>query len=144
MIIRFPALSSAYATARISQPTQSGIFYAKIGVEIPMSNTDKKRAVMVTAWGMVKRNGFTIGEALRTAWKNIKLKIKMATGAIKFTFEKADGTIREAWGTLKQELINYKPNGKGRPTAAHLQLFWDVEADGYRCFDKSRLIEIFG
>ena len=109
-----------------------------------MSNTDKRRAVMNTAWAMVKNNGLNIAEAMKVAWKNIKLKIAMLAGKVRFTFKKADGTIREAVGTLVAGAINYTPNGRGRPTPNHLQLFWDCDAGGYRSFCKTRLMDIMG
>lgn len=33
--------------------------------------------IMTLAWQMVKRNGFTMSEALKKAWANIKLKARM-------------------------------------------------------------------
>ena len=35
------------------------------------------REVMRMAWQMVKKNGYSMSEALKTAWMNIKLKAAM-------------------------------------------------------------------
>ena len=58
------------------------------------------REVMRMAWQMVKKNGYSMSEALKTAWMNIKLKAAMKERIVKFYFQKVDGSIREAYGTL--------------------------------------------
>lgn len=47
-----------------------------------MSNERKSilAGVMSLAWQFVKRNGFTMSEALKCAWANMKLKAAMRTG----------------------------------------------------------------
>ena len=44
-----------------------------------MSNAFRSQTseVMCLAWQMVKRNGYSMSEALKTAWMNIKLKAAM-------------------------------------------------------------------
>ena len=61
--------------------------------------------IMSLAWQFVKRNGFTMSEALKVAWANMKLKAAMKQRIVKFYFQKVDGSIREAYGTLKENLI---------------------------------------
>ena len=72
-----------------------------------MSNTFRSQIseVMCLAWQMVKRNGYTMSEALKTAWTNIKLRVAMKERIVKFYFQKVDGSIREAYGTLKDSLL---------------------------------------
>ena len=62
-----------------------------------MSNTFRSQIseVMCLAWQMVKRNGYTMSEALKTAWTNIKLRAAMKERIVKFYFQKVDGSIRE-------------------------------------------------
>lgn len=72
-------------------------------------NTSKSKRnqlseVMILAWQFVKRNGFSMSEALRCAWVNIKLKVAMKSRIVKFYFQKVDGSLREAYGTLKGEV----------------------------------------
>lgn len=43
---------------------------------------------MSLAWQFVKRNGFTMSEALKLAWANIKLKAAMKQRIVKFYFRK--------------------------------------------------------
>lgn len=97
--------------------------------------------IMSQAWQMVKRNGFTMAEALRKAWLNFKLRAKMANGIAKFYFEKVDGTLREAYGTLKSELL---PESKGteRKPNPMVQVYYDTEKCEYRCFKVANLARI--
>lgn len=41
------------------------------------------------------------------------LKTKMANGIAHFAFKKTDGSIREAWGTIQENIAAAKTNGKG-------------------------------
>lgn len=72
--------------------------------------------IMRLAWQFVKRNGYTMAEALRTAWLNIKLKAKMAQGIAKFYYSKVDGTMREAYGTLNPSLMPEQRAQSASPT----------------------------
>ncbi len=97
--------------------------------------------IMSQAWQMVKKNGYTMAEALRIAWLNFKLRIKMMSGIVKFYFTKVDGTVREAYGTLKTELL---PAIKGteRKTNPTVQTYYDTEKGEYRCFKVANLARI--
>lgn len=98
------------------------------------------REIMKLAWQMVKRNGFTMSEALKTAWRNIKLKARLHTGIVKFYFQKVDGSIREAYGTLKGSLIP-ATSGDDRKRNDTVQVYFDTEKQEYRCFKKANLIK---
>lgn len=63
------------------------------------------KEVMLMAWTFVKRNGFSMSEAMKCAWANMKLKVAMKQRIVKFYFKKVDGSVREAYGTLKENLI---------------------------------------
>lgn len=43
---------------------------------------------MLMAWTFVKRNGFTMSEALKVAWANMKLKASMKERIVKFYFKR--------------------------------------------------------
>ncbi len=53
-----------------------------------MSNERKSnlKEVFKMAWQFVKRNGYTLSEALKCAWANIKLKAAMKERIVKFYF----------------------------------------------------------
>lgn len=107
-----------------------------------MSTTIKNqlREVMTLAWQFVRKNGYTMSAALKAAWLNIKLKAALSKRVVKFYFQKVDGIIREAYGTLMSNRI---PATKGtKKTADTCQVYFDCEKDEWRCFKKANLIRI--
>ena len=108
-----------------------------------MSTKIKKqlKEVMLMAWTFVKRNGFTMSEALKCAWANMKLKAAMKQRIVKFYFTKVDGSVREAYGTLKENLIP-ATNGDNRKKNDTVQVYFDTERQEYRCYKKANLLNI--
>ena len=98
--------------------------------------------IMQTAWQFVKRNGMTLSDALRTAWRNFKLLIEMKSRIVKFYFQKVDGTIREAYGTLAAALIPPTSDGNTRAKNDTVQTYWDSEKMAWRCFKKANLTNV--
>lgn len=91
------------------------------------------KKVMQLAWQFVKRNGSDLSTALKRAWANIRLVKAMRNGIVKFYYTKVDGTLREAYGTLRSDLLP--------PTSAHrdiatCQTYYDTEKQAWRCFKK--------
>lgn len=101
---------------------------------------NKMREVMQLAWQFVRKNGYSMSEALKAAWLNIKLKAALSNRVVKFYFQKVDGSLREAYGTLMSERI---PTIKGtKKTADTCQVYFDTEKDEWRCFKKANLVRI--
>lgn len=92
---------------------------------------------MKLAWQFVKRNGFTLSEALKEAWANIKLVNAMHKGIVKFYFTKVDGSKREAYGTLSSEVVPVV--GGERKNNDTCQVYFDTEKQAWRCFKKANL-----
>ena len=97
--------------------------------------------VMQLAWQFVKTNGMSLSEALRTAWRNVKLRAAMAVRIVKFYFQKVDGTTREAYGTLAERLLP-PTQGVERRANDTVQTYFDTERHEYRCFKKANLLSI--
>lgn len=91
--------------------------------------------IMSLAWQLVKRNGFSMSEAMKCAWANMKQRI------VKFYFKKVDGSVREAYGTLKENLIP-ATSGESRKKNDTVQVYFDTERQEYRCFKKANLLNI--
>ena len=107
-----------------------------------MKNFKKQMSeIMQQAWTFVRRNGFTMSEALKVAWMNFKLRTAMANRIVKFYFQKVDGSLREAYGTLKSDLIpaTGEDNRKKNDT---VQVYFDSEKQDWRCFKKANLMRI--
>lgn len=100
------------------------------------------RAIMQLAWQFVKRNGIELAEALRKAWQVFKLKVQMAKGIVRFYFRKVDGTIREAYGTLKAELIPETKGNDNRKKNDSVQVYFDTEKQEFRCFKLANLVAL--
>ena len=97
--------------------------------------------IMNLAWQFVKRNGYTMSEALATAWRNYKLRKAMVARIVKFYFQKVDGSMREAYGTLKESIIPPVGDSNRRKNDT-IQTYFDTERQEWRCFKRANLIRI--
>lgn len=98
-----------------------------------------RTTVFKRAHEIAKQTGKSFSICLVKAWEIYRLKKAMLKGRIRFAYEKADGTLRYAVGTLKG---NFEIKGTGRPNYKTLPYF-DVEANGFRCFKVESLIRIY-
>jgi len=98
--------------------------------------------VMSLAWQFVKKNGYSISEALKCAWANIKLRAAMSAKIVKFYFKKIDGSTREAFGTLNEKFFGYLPKNDNRTKKDTVQVYYDTEKQEFRCFKKANLINV--
>lgn len=92
------------------------------------------------AWQFVRKNGYSMSEALKCAWANIKLKNAMKNKIVKFYFQKVDGSLREAYGTLNEKLMPAITGTDKRTKNDTVQTYYDTERGEYRCFKKANLI----
>ena len=108
-----------------------------------MSTTRRNqlRDVMTLAWQFIKKNGYSLSEALTCAWLNIKVRAKMSECIVKFYFQKVDGSVREAYGTLKESLIP-ATTGSDRKRNDTVQTYFDTEKGEWRCYKKANLLRI--
>lgn len=97
--------------------------------------------LMNQSWAFVNANGFTMSEAMKTAWLNAKLKKSMKQRIVRFNFRKVDGTIREAYGTLADNLLPPTDPSK-KKTNNTLQVYFDTEKQEFRSFKKANLISV--
>lgn len=116
-----------------------------------MKNYDY-RAVMNRAW-QIKRNadlmfngGVLFSECLRSAWAELykvdELVNDMHEGVKWFEYQKVDGTIRRACGTLRPDLLPPTNTESNRRPNAALQVYFDLEKQEFRCFRKANLLKI--
>lgn len=102
--------------------------------------TDRRKEMMCLAWSFVRRNGYTMSDAMKCAWANIKLRALLGKKVVEFYFKKTDGTLRQAFGTLMSDRV---PETKGtRKTADNCQVYFDTEKEELRCFKKCNLVKI--
>lgn len=106
------------------------------------NNRNQLREVMNLAWQLIKRNGFSMSEALKCAWVNFKLKAQMKSKIVKFYFQKVDGSVREAFGTLNEKLMPATKGTDRRAKNDTVTTYWDTEVGEFRCFKKANLLKI--
>ena len=108
-----------------------------------MSTTFKNsmREVMSTAWQFVRKNGYTMSEAMKVAWANYKLKQAMKNKIVRFYYRKVSGEIREAFGSLQDKLLP-PTQGTGKKANDTLFTYFDTEKGEYRSFKKANLLSI--
>jgi hypothetical protein len=100
------------------------------------------RDLMKQAWTLVKVYGFSIAEAMKQAWLLLKLKKALNEGIVKFFYQKLNGEVRTAWGTLKEGLIPETAGNDNRKKNDSVMTYFDQEAGEWRCFKKANLLSI--
>jgi len=98
--------------------------------------------IMQMAWQFVKRNGYTMSEALKVAWANFKLKMAMKSRIVRFYFLKVDGSTREAFGTLANGIVPTIAGTDNRKANDTIQTYYDTEKQAWRCYKKANLLRI--
>ena len=76
----------------------------------------------------IKSEFETFGQALKYAWRIVKLRIAMMSGVVSFSYTKKDGSTRPAKGTLN---IDYERKSDRKPNYG-IFTYFDVDADGWR------------
>ena len=105
-----------------------------------MKTTNKTRSsVCQLAWNLVKNFGFSLSEAMKQAWKNIKLRAALVGNVVRFKYRKIDGSVRNAVGTLIENMLP-ATKGTGRKACPDVQVYFDLEKKAFRSYKKSTLI----
>ena len=99
------------------------------------------RDIMLQAWSFVKVNGMSMAEALKCAWVNYKVRAAMVSRIVKFYFLKVDGSVREAYGTLKSDIVP-PTQDSGRKPNPSVQVYYDTEKASWRCFKRANLLRM--
>jgi len=97
---------------------------------------------MTQAWIFVKQNGMSMSEALQMAWRNYKLRCAMTQRIVRFYFQKVDGSTREAYGTLRADMLPPTSGESSRRQNPTVQVYFDTEKGEFRCFKKANLLSI--
>lgn len=71
-----------------------------------------------------------------------ELRTRLNNEVVRFSYEKANGEIRVANGTLIRDKCP-QIQGSGKPTPSHLQLYYDTDKGAWRCFHKDKLINVY-
>ena len=80
-----------------------------------------------------------MSEALKVAWANMKLKMQMKSKIVRFYYQKVDGSLREAYGTLDERLMPAITGTDKRAKNDTVQVYFDTEKQEFMCFKKANL-----
>lgn len=92
------------------------------------------------AWTIYRETGKSFAVCLAKAWALYRLKRSMLKGVVKFAYEKLDGSLRIAYGTLQNQ--DNKVKGT-KPASIKTFNYYDVEAEAFRCFRIENLITVY-
>lgn len=98
-------------------------------------------AIMRRAWAIARATGKAFAVALSKSWQLYRLTKRMRAGVVRFAYEKADGTLRKAIGTLKDTAALVK--GTECSDDGRTMRYFDVEADGWRSFKVENFITAY-
>ena len=120
---------------------QQGINEAKVNntKNITTMKRENLSMIMTEAHRFIKIAGINLSEALKRAWANFKLAVRMRAKIVKF-YRKVDGSIREAYGTLSSRLIPAIAGTDNRKKNETVFPYWDTERQEWRCFKKLNLV----
>lgn len=102
--------------------------------------TEFRTKVFRQAYGMMKSTGKHFSICLAKAWALYRLAKAMRKGIVSFAYEKTDGSLRKAKGTLKE--VQGLVKGTGTENFTTMRYF-DVEAAGFRSFRIENLVTIY-
>lgn len=103
--------------------------------------TTFRSKVFKRAYEIKKNTKKAFAVCLSKAWALYRLTKRLHTKEeVCFTYEKKDGSLRRAYGTLKNIGQFVKGNGKTSTGVFH---YWDLEAVAFRCFKVENLITVF-
>lgn len=100
------------------------------------------KEVMSDAWRMFRITGESFSECLKRSWLLLKLKAQMKKRTVQFFYQKVNGEIRQAFGTLEESVISENMKGTGRKLNENLFTYFDKEKNEFRSFKKFNLIRI--
>lgn len=97
------------------------------------STSSFRKTVMLRAYHIMAVTGKEWSVCLKKAWLLFRLNKAMHNGEITFFFEKKDGSLRKAVGTMKMDKIDYQFKSENQPKVTTFTYF-DVEANSFRSF----------
>lgn len=97
--------------------------------------------VMKYAWQLWRATKQQWRICMIKAWQLYRLAKSMREGVVTFYYQKADGSIRKAIGTLKNTPAGATLGGKKVTKQSYKTMaYFDTEKKGFRCFKIENLI----
>ena len=99
-----------------------------------------KSRIFKQAHAIRKATGKAFAICLLKAWQAYKLVQKMRQQVVKFAYEKVDGSLRYATGTLTNLSQQIKGTGSGNN---YTVAYFDMEAQAFRSFKIENLLTVY-
>ncbi|MCE7925034.1 MAG: DUF2693 domain-containing protein [Haliscomenobacteraceae bacterium CHB4] len=84
----------------------------------------------------------TWGQCQAQAWQVVHLRTALRSGAARFTFQKQNGEVREAYGTLNPDLFQYEYKGSDRIESPTAIKYFDLDKNAWRSFRAERILKV--
>jgi len=102
------------------------------------TNIDKRRITSMALAIFAANNSLTWSECMKRAWDFHWLRQMLTKGIVNFRYTKSDGSLRQARGTLRMDVIPEDKRPKG--TATHKpnyknMAYYDLDREAWRSFD---------
>lgn len=108
-----------------------------------MKQQISRSEVLTMAHAIRRQNQFlTWGQCQAQAWKVARLRSALRAGATRFTFQKQDGEVREALGTLNNSLFQYEHKGTDRAECPTVVKYFDLDKNAWRSFRAERILQV--
>jgi len=106
-----------------------------------MEKKSFRKRVMMYAHNIYAATKRSWRRCLIKAWELYRLAKKMRERAVRFAYEKVDGSVRLATGTLC-DLPAGVTSGKGKPSYKTFA-YYDIDKQQFRCFKIENLLTIY-
>lgn len=131
--------------AELCETDQAKYFGITKAKQIKIKNmtlpTSFRKTVMLRAYHIMAVTGKEWSVCLKKAWQLFRLNREMYKSNVTFYFEKKDGSIRKAIGTLKMDSIDYEFKTENQPKIT-IFTYFDVEINSFRSFKIENFIMI--
>lgn len=108
-----------------------------------MKQQINRSEVLTLAHQIRRQNQFlTWGQCQSQAWQVVRLRAALRAGATRFTFQKQDGEVREAFGTLNPALFQYEHKGSERAESLTAIRYFDLDKNAWRSFRAERILKV--
>lgn len=98
--------------------------------------------VLTLAWSIRKTSNLPWGQCQAAAWKAARLRSALRSGPVSFSFQKDDGTTRQATGTLSRDLFTYESKGGPVKENPLLLKYFDLEKQAFRSCRIDRILQV--
>lgn len=108
-----------------------------------MKQPSTRSEALTLAHQIRRQNQFlTWGQCQSQAWKVVKLRAALRTQPTRFTFQKTDGEVRQAYGTTNTTFFQYEHKGTDRAEAPCQIKYFDLEKMAWRSFRAERILSV--